>query len=166
MGTPYLGEMKWISWNYAPKGWAFCNGQSLPINQNQPLFALFGTTFGGNGQTTFNLPDLRGRVAMDQGAGFLIGQAGGETAHTITIQELPAHIHTVMASATNGDSQAPAAHVLARTTNNLYGQFANLTTMAPAAVSNVGGSQPHDNMQPYLCLNAIVALQGIFPSRN
>ena len=166
MGTPFLGENKIISWNYPPKGWAFCNGQFMAINQNQALFALLGTTYGGNGQTTFGLPDLRGRAAMHMGAGFIQGQNGGEEAHTLTFSEMPAHTHGLQASTQNGNAQAPAGNFLARNTNNIYSPISNLTTLRPTSVTNVGGSQPHPNMQPYLTVNFIIALIGVFPSRN
>jgi microcystin-dependent protein len=167
MGTPFLAEIRIISWNYAPKGWAFCNGQLMPINQNQALFSLLGTTYGGNGQTTFALPDLRGRAPIHQGGGFVEGQVGGEEAHALSIPEMPQHVHLLQASSNAGNAIFPQGNLLARTVNEIYqtrGQ--NLTTMAPETVANVGGSQPHINMQPYLVLNFIIALQGIFPSRN
>ena len=166
MGTPFLGEIKLISWNYPPKGWAFCNGQLMQINQNQALFSLFGTQYGGNGQTTFALPDLRGRTPMHMGAGFILGEHAGEEAHTITSSEMPAHTHNFMATAADGNNSAPPNNVLARTTNNIYGQPANLTTLKPQTVTNVGGSQAHTNLQPYLVINFVVALIGVFPSRN
>jgi microcystin-dependent protein len=166
VGTPFLGEIKLISWNYAPKGWAFCNGQLMQINQNQALFSLLGTNFGGNGQTTFGLPDLRGRGALHQGAGFIVGQAGGEEAHTLTQAEMPDHTHALNASQSDGNTQTPAGNVLARTVNNIYGGLNNLTTLNAASVTTVGGSQPHVNMQPYLTINFVIALVGVFPSRN
>ena len=167
MSDPFLGEIKIISWNYVPQGWAFCNGQFLPINQNQALFALLGTMYGGNGQTTFALPDFRGKVPMHVGAGFTQGQTGGEQAHTVTLQEMPQHIHFAQAYSQNGDSVAPAGGVLG-TVSSLYAGFggAGQTTLAPGTIGNVGGSQPHNNMQPYLVLNFMIALIGIFPSRN
>ncbi len=165
MGTPFMSEIKIISWNFAPKGWAFCNGQFLPINQNQALFSLLGTTFGGNGQTTFALPDLRGRAPVHQGSETILGQAGGEEAHTLNTSEMPAHNHIINASTANGDTVSPAGAVLAAA-NNMYTAFANLTTLGPTSVTNIGGSQPHANMQPYLVLNYIIALQGAFPSQN
>jgi microcystin-dependent protein len=166
MGTPYIGEIKMISWNFAPKGWAFCAGQLLPINQNQPLFSLFGTTYGGNGQTNFALPDLRGVAAMHRGAGFTQGEHGGEESHTLTKSELTAHTHGLMASTADGNTQAPSGNVLARTTNNIYGLALALTQLNASSTTNVGGSQPHPNMQPYLTINFVVALIGVFPSRN
>jgi microcystin-dependent protein len=163
MAEPFLGELKLISWNYPPKGWAFCNGQLLPINQNQALFSLLGTFYGGNGQTTFALPDLRGRAAMHVGNGFTQGQRAGEEFHTVNQSELPAHTHFVSASNSSGDRSDIS--ILAQI-SNAYGPATSLTTLHPATVTNVGGSQPHENRQPLLVLNWIVALQGIFPSRN
>lgn len=165
MGTPFLGEIKIISWNFAPKGWALCNGQFLPINQNQALFSLFGTMYGGNGQTTFALPDLRGRVPIHVGDGFIQGQVGGQSAHTVTISEMPAHLHFAQGYDQNGDVVVPGGAVLG-TINNFYGPVANLVALAPGTITNVGGSQPHENRMPTLVLNFIVALQGVFPSRN
>jgi len=166
MGTPFLSEVKIISWNFAPQGWAFCNGQFLPINQNQALFSLLGTMYGGNGQTTFALPDLRGRAALHMGNGFTEGQAGGQSAHTVTQSEMPAHNHFV--PATNGASTTNLVlnNIFASAAVPPYGSFANLTTISPETITNVGGSQPHENMQPYLVLNFIIALQGAFPSQN
>ena len=165
MATPFLGELKLIAWNYPPKGWAFANGPQLPINQNQALFSLFGTTYGGNGQTTFALPDMRGRTSIHMGDGFILGQAGGEPAHTITMSEMPAHTHFVNANSGNAGVAIAVGNFFAATAS-LYNPPNALTTLLPSTVSNVGGSQPHENRQPYLVLNYIVALQGIFPSRN
>ncbi|HEV7700823.1 MAG TPA: tail fiber protein [Pyrinomonadaceae bacterium] len=165
MGTPFMGEIKIISWNFAPAGWAFCNGQFLPINQNQALFSLLGTMYGGNGQTTFALPDLRSRAPIHFGNGFTEGQAGGQEFHTLTPSELPQHVHLLQASQTVGDSAAANNTVLASALN-IYGPAANLTTLAPNTITNVGGGQAHENRQPSLVLNFIVALQGAFPSRN
>jgi microcystin-dependent protein len=166
MSEAFLGEIRIASFNFAPKGWAQCNGQLLPINQNQALFSILGTTYGGNGQTTFALPDLRGRAPVHAGSEVTLGEVGGQEAHTVTIGELPAHTHTVPASnlpATLGD---PAGVVW----GNSGGEAAFAATptgvMAPAAVTNVGGSQPHANMQPFVVLQFIIALQGIFPSQN
>lgn len=166
MGTPFLGEIKIIAWNFAPQGWAFCNGQFLPINQNQALFSLFGTMYGGNGQTTFALPDFRGRAPIHVGQGFVQGQAGGQEAHTVTLSEMPAHNHFATATTSLPNVGSPVANFLCGNAQNLYGAPTNLGTMAPQAVSNIGGSQPHNNVQPYLVLNFIVALIGAFPSRN
>jgi microcystin-dependent protein len=165
MGTPFLGELKLISWNFAPQGWAFANGQFLPINQNQALFSLFGTMYGGNGQTTFAIPDLRGRTPIHMGAGFTLGQAGGQEAHTLTISEMPAHNHFVSANSGNADTAIAIGNFLAATAS-LYNAPNALTTLLPATVSNVGGSQSHENRQPYLVINVIVALVGAFPSQN
>lgn len=166
MGQPFLGEVKLISWNFPPKGWAFCNGQLLPINQNQALFSILGTMYGGNGQTTFALPDLRGRAAIHQGSAFNIGQSGGEEFHTLIASEMPAHTHFVSASNTQGDKNTLQGNVLAQEVGKPYGALSSITTLHPTTVTNVGGSQPHENRQPFLVVNFIIALQGIFPSRN
>jgi len=166
MPTPYLGEIKLLACNFAPQGWALCNGQLLPINQNQALFALLGTTYGGNGSTNFALPDLRGRVPIHFGSGFNLGQKAGEEAHTINISELAAHTHQVRASANNPDVGPPTNAFFASNTGfTPYGGTAD-TAMSPTCVTNVGGSQPHENKSPYLVLNFCIALQGIFPSQN
>jgi microcystin-dependent protein len=165
MAEPFLGELRLASFPITPKGWAQCNGQLLPINQNQALFALLGTTYGGNGQTTFALPDLRGRVPIHAGAGFNQGTAVGEEAHTLTASEMPAHTHVMTASTSNGDAAVPTGLVLAAALNQ-YHPPSDLTTLHPASVTNVGGSQAHDNLHPLLVLNWLIALQGIFPSRN
>lgn len=164
MGTPYLGEVRIFSFNYAPKGWAFCNGQTLPINQNQALFSLLGTTYGGNGQTTFQLPNLQGSMPMHFGNGFTQGQVGGETAHTLIASEMPAHTHQAVGSSAPANLGVPTNNLWA-TGNGAYNSTPN-TAMNPASVSNAGGSQPHDNMPPYMVLIICIALQGIFPSRN
>jgi microcystin-dependent protein len=171
MGTPFMGEVKIISWNYAPKGWAFCNGQFLPINQNQALFSLLGTRYGGNGQTTFALPDLRGRVPIHMGNGHTEGEAAGQEAHTLTQSEMPAHIHfanaTSDAHVVNPENYSPvAAGNLFAIVNGQYGVVNNLTTLIPGTLTNFGGSQPHENRQPYLVLNFVIALIGVFPSQN
>ena len=161
-----MGEVRLFGIDFAPKGWAQCNGQFMPINQNQALFSILGTTFGGNGQTTFALPDLRSRIPIHQGNNHQVGEKAGQDAHTLTIQEMPTHVHTLSASPTDGNTQAPSNNVLARSTNNTYADPANLTTLHPSTISSVGGSQPHENRQPYLKLNWCIALQGIFPTPN
>jgi len=169
MADPFMGEIRLFSFSFAPQGWAQANGQLLPINQNQALFSLLGTTFGGNGQTNFALPDLRGRAAMHTGNGHTLGEKAGEQAHTLTISELPQHLHFENASQDVSSTNTPANNlVLAKSTAaNLYGSGAsNLVAMAPDALSNVGGSQAHTNMQPYTVINFCIALQGIFPSQN
>jgi microcystin-dependent protein len=166
MSEPFLSEIKIVSFNFPPKGWALCNGQLLPINQNQALFALLGTTYGGNGQTNFALPNLRGRVPIHFGGAHDLGEAAGSTSVTVNIQQLPTHTHAMMASQTTGDTPSSSNTVLAETPTLIYNDPAALTTLNPLNVTSVGGSQPHNNMMPYLVLNFIIALQGIFPSQN
>jgi len=163
MSTPYLGEIKIISWTFAPKGWAFCNGQLLPINQNQALFSILGTTYGGNGQTNFALPNLQGRTPIHMGSGFTLGQSGGEAAHTLTISEMPAHTHPAVASSNAASTPDPSNAFWAPAASSAYSSSPN-TSLAPQAITNAGGSQPHQNLSPYLVLNFVIALQGIFPS--
>ena len=165
MSEPFLSEIKIMSFNYPPKGWALCNGQLLPINQNQALFALLGTTYGGNGQTTFALPNLRGRVPIHMGAGHTLGEVGGQEAHTLTISELPTHTHPVSGSATNADVVSSTDNVVAQS-SQLYGPPTQLTALDPSTNGSAGGSQVHENRQPYLVLTFCIALQGIFPSQN
>jgi microcystin-dependent protein len=167
MGTPYLSEIRIFSFNFAPKGWAMCNGQLLAINQNQALFALLGTTYGGNGQVNFALPNLQGRVPAHQGNGFLLGQRFGEESHTLNLNELPAHIHPVTATGAAATASVPTGLTFAKSPGVPYvpgGQSS--TPLSPASVTSTGGSQPHENRQPYLTLNICIALQGIFPSQN
>jgi len=163
MAEPFLAEIRIMSFVFAPKGWALCNGQLLPINQNQALFSLLGTTFGGDGRVNFALPDLRGRTPIEVGSGHTLGERGGEQSHTISISELPTHTHVAQGSNNNGDSVIPTDTVFG-VIAGLYGPAANLTSVQPATVTNVGGSQAHLNMQPFLTLNFCIALQGIFPS--
>lgn len=165
MAEPFLSEIRLFSFNFPPKGWALCNGQLLPINQNQALFALLGTTYGGDGRVNFSLPNLQGRVPIHTGGGYTLGQSGGEQAHTITLAEMPQHTHLVRASPANADAPVPTNNLLA-SANNLYATPADLTPLLPASVSNIGGSQAHLNMQPFLTLSFCIALQGIFPSQN
>jgi microcystin-dependent protein len=166
MSEPFLGEIRIFSFNFAPKGWAQCNGQFLPINQNQPLFSLLGTTYGGNGQTTFALPDLRGQVPIHVGSGHTQGEKGGEQAHTLTISEMPLHTHIAQASSNNGNTQDAAGNVLGVVPGRLYTDPPANTTLSPSTITSVGGSQAHLNMQPFLTLTFGIALIGIFPSRN
>lgn len=171
MAEPFLGEICLVAFNFPPRGYAQCDGQILPINQNQALFSLLGTTYGGNGTTTFALPDLRGRVPMHwgtspQGDTVTLGQNGGETAHTLTTAEMPAHPHPLVgASAPPADQRGVAGNFYGATAN-LYAGGAAASTLSAATVGPTGGGQAHDNMQPYLSLNFVIALAGIFPSRN
>jgi microcystin-dependent protein len=165
MSDPFLGEIKVISFNFPPKGWAFCNGQLLPINQNQALFSILGTTYGGDGRTTFALPNLQSRIPIHTGQGFTLGQRGGEVAHTLSITEMPAHNHPGMGAGT-ANATSPNGTVWAPADGALEYEPAPNTTMSPGAVANSGGSQPHQNEAPYLVLNFVIALVGIFPSRN
>jgi microcystin-dependent protein len=166
MAEPFLSEIRIMSFVFAPKGWALCNGQLLPINQNQALFSLLGTTFGGDGRVNFALPDLRGRTPIHVGSGHTLGEKGGEPAHTLSISELPTHTHLVNASSSaTGGANTPAGKFLGGA-NNAYHTPTNLTTMRPSTVTNTGGSQAHLNMQPFLTLSFCIALQGIFPSPN
>lgn len=169
---PFIGEIRLVPYNFAPRGWAFCEGQLLPIAQNQALFSLLGTTYGGDGRTTFALPDLRGRVAISEGQGpglspRILGERGGEQAHTLTFAELPSHSHEAGAHAGNGSAAAPNGLLPARNPAGTpaYGHGQD-TVLGAGAVLPAGGNQPHNNMQPYLTLHYIIALQGIFPSRN
>jgi microcystin-dependent protein len=166
MAEPFLSEIRIMSFGFAPKGWALCNGQLLPINQNQALFALLGTTFGGDGRVNFALPDNRGRVPIHVGSGHTLGEKGGEQAHTLTISEMPAHTHFGVGSAQAADTGAPSNTTLLGIINNVYGPPTGLVAMSPGEIGNVGGSQAHLNMQPFLTLSFCIALQGIFPSPN
>jgi microcystin-dependent protein len=164
--NPFMSEIKIFSFNYAPQGWAQCNGQLLPINQNQALFSLLGTTYGGNGQTNFALPDLRSRVPMHFGSQLTLGQRAGEQAHTLNISEMPAHTHPINGSPDNPTVATPAnAFFASNTSFTPYGTAAEVA-MSPLCVTNVGGSQPHENRSPFLTLNCCIALQGVFPSPN
>jgi microcystin-dependent protein len=168
MAEPFLSEVRIMSFVFAPKGWALCNGQLLPINQNQALFSLLGTTFGGDGRVNFALPDLRGRTPIHVGSGHTLGERGGEQAHTLSIAELPTHTHVLNASSTAANASPPSpqnATILADSAPaQAYNSPSNLVAMHPTSVTNVGGSQAHLNMQPFLTLNFCIALQGIFPS--
>lgn len=167
MAEPFLSEIRLFSFNFPPKGWALCNGQLLPINQNQALFALLGTTFGGDGRVNFALPNLQGRVPIHAGGGHTLGEGGGEPAHTLSISELPQHTHVAQASAVTGTQNVPANNLmLAQRAAEIYHAPSSLGTMVAGTLSNTGGSQAHLNMQPFLTLNFSIALQGIFPSPN
>ena len=167
MAEPFLSEIRIMSFDFAPKGWALCNGQLLPINQNQALFSLLGTTFGGDGRVNFALPDLRGEVPIHVGNGHTLGETGGEQAHTLSVSELPTHTHVLNGTSSAGTAPIPTGDLLAKTPNFLYhSPDNNLVAMSPDSVTNVGGSQAHINMQPFLTLTFCIALQGIFPSPN
>ena len=165
MAEPFLSEIRIMSFVFAPKGWALCNGQLLPINQNQALFSLLGTTFGGDGRVNFGLPDLRGRAPIHVGSAHTLGERGGEQAHTLSIGEVPTHTHVANAQPTNGN-QLPAVNALLAQASNVYRTADNLVSLAADTITNTGGSQAHLNMQPFLTLNFCIALQGIFPSPN
>ena len=172
MPEPFLGEIKMVPYDFAPRGWAFCNGQILSIAQNTPLFSLLGTTYGGNGQTTFALPDLRARAPVHSGQGpgldhYDLGQIGGTATHTLTAAET-AHTHLLQGSANQASTSAPAGNVLAAKCRGGWDIFhvAMDATLDPASISSVGNNQPHDNHQPYVGINFVIAVEGVFPSRN
>jgi microcystin-dependent protein len=168
MSQPFMAEIRLMSFNFPPKGWALCNGQLLPINQNQALFSLLGTVYGGDGRVTFGLPNLQGKVPMHMGSGHTLGETGGQQAHTLTMSEMTQHIHVFLPSSAAATTNAPTSSLgLAASAGSfLYGPPANLVTMNSLAVSLVGGNQAHQNMQPYLTISFCIALQGIFPSQN
>jgi microcystin-dependent protein len=167
MAEPFLSEIRIMSFVFAPKGWALCNGQLLPINQNQPLFSLLGTTFGGDGRVNFALPDLRGRAPIHVGSGHTLGERGGEQAHTLSIAELPTHTHVLNGTSNNAAQPIPTGNLMSRMApQNPYIAPASLGAMIAGTVANTGGSQAHLNMQPFLILSFCIALQGIFPSPN
>ncbi len=170
MGTPYVGEIRMFGGNFAPAGWAFCQGQLLPISENETLFNLIGTTYGGDGQSTFALPNLQGRVPLHMGTSsasgstYVLGQAGGVEQVTLTSSQIPAHSHVPQAAAAAGSQSSPANNVWAGSTNLPYSQSAPAAAMATQAIGPTGGSQPHDNMIPYLVVNFIISLFGVYPS--
>lgn len=171
MSEPFLAEVRIVAFNFAPRGWAFCDGQILPINQNQSLYSLLGTTYGGDGRTTFALPDLRGRTPIhvgrsDGGSEHRLGQKSGEETHTLSANEMPQHRHLVNATNSPAANDNPANHILAGAPSNVYAARASAVAMGESLITHVGGSQAHNNMQPYLSLNFCIALQGLFPSRN
>ena len=165
MSDPFIGEIKVISFNFAPKGWTFCNGQLLPINQNQALFSILGTMYGGDGRVNFALPNLQARMPIHQGQGFSVGDRGGEATHVLTTNEMPAHNHPALAAAT-ADGASPNGTTWAPADGSVQYFPTPNAVMSAAAIGNIGGGQPHANEAPYLVLNFIIALQGIFPSRN
>jgi len=167
MAQPYVGEIRMFAGNFAPAGWMFCEGQLLPISENETLFQLIGTTYGGDGQSTFALPDLRGRIPLHQGNGFILAETGGAEEITLTISQIPAHSHPALCSINTATGTSPNGTVLAAPpdVNTLpYGTDQPPGTLHPSTISPVGGSQPHTNFQPYLCVNFIISLFGIFPS--
>ena len=166
MAEPFLSEIRIMSFGFPPKGWALCSGQLLPINQNQALFSLLGTTYGGDGRVNFGLPNLQGRTPIHMGSGHTLGEQGGEQAHTLSVSELPTHTHAANAASGNGTAILPTGNLLAGSPKQLYAGATNLAAMGASAVSSVGGSQAHLNMQPFLTLSFCIALQGIFPSQN
>jgi microcystin-dependent protein len=167
MAEPFLSEIRIMSFSFAPKGWALCNGQLLPINQNQPLFSLLGTTYGGDGRVNFALPDLRSRTPMHVGQGHLLGEKAGLEIQTLSLSQMPTHTHLLSATTATGDTPVPTGNLLADSPGLIYATgISNLTPVLPADVTNAGGGQPHENRQPYLTLSFCIALQGIFPSQN
>jgi microcystin-dependent protein len=166
MSEPFLSEIRMVGFNFAPRGWALCDGQILPINQNQSLYSLLGTTYGGDGRTTFGLPDLRGRTPVHVGNGRALGQKAGEEAHALGVQGIPTHQHHVNGSSQVADSTDPTGRVLAKAGEDLYGALSQPVDMGSGMIASAGGGQGHENMQPYLALNFVIALQGVFPSRN
>jgi len=167
MAQPYVGEIRMFAGNFAPAGWMFCEGQLLPISEYETLFNLIGTTYGGDGSSTFGLPDLRGRLPLHQGNGFTLAATGGAETVTLNTQQIPTHHHALLASTSPGAANAPAGNVTAASASvTLYIQDVTDSNMSASAVNFVGGSQPHDNFQPYLCVDFIISLFGIFPSQT
>jgi microcystin-dependent protein len=169
VAQPYVGEIRMFAGNFAPAGWMFCEGQLLPISENETLFQLIGTTYGGDGESTFALPDLRGRLPIHQGNGFILAETGGAETITLTTQQIPVHAHPLLGSNDVATGTAPADAVLAATTSatvSAYGTDAPAATLHPNSVTPAGGSQPHTNFQPYLCVDYIISLFGIFPSET
>ena len=168
MGQPFVGEIRIFAGNFAPAGWMFCEGQLLPISENETLFNLIGTTYGGDGQSTFALPDLRGRLPIHQGNGFILAETGGAEEITLTVSQIPAHTHPLLASTDSGTSVNPANNIVARNTGaiSIFIEDAPTLNMNAQAIGSVGGSQPHTNFQPYLCVDFIISLFGVFPRQS
>jgi microcystin-dependent protein len=165
MAQPYVGEIRMFAGNFAPAGWMFCEGQQLAISENETLFQLIGTTYGGDGQSTFNLPDLRGRIPIHQGNGFILAETGGAEEITLTVNQIPAHSHPLLANSGQGSANTAQNNVLAASPSlDLYREAQPTVALFAGAVGPVGGSQPHTNFQPYLCVDFIISLFGIFPS--
>ncbi len=165
MPQPYVGEIRMFGGNFAPAGWMFCEGQLLPISENETLFNLIGTTYGGDGQSTFALPDLRGRIPIHQGNGMILAQTGGVESVTLTVAQMPGHSHPLLASADQNNTLNPGGNVLgAPLTATPFFAATPALALSGQAITSVGGSQPHDNFQPYLCVSFIISLFGIFPS--
>ena len=165
MAQPYVGEIRMFAGNFAPAGWMFCEGQLLPISENETLFQLIGTTYGGDGQSTFAIPDLRGRIPVHQGNALVLAEQGGAEEITLTVSQIPAHAHPLLVTTGAGSSNATQNDTLAASPSlDLYRQAQPTVALSPAAMDSVGGSQPHDNFQPYLCINFIISLFGIFPT--
>ena len=165
MAQPYVGEIRMFAGNFAPVGWMFCEGQLLPISENETLFQLIGTTYGGDGQSTFALPDLRGRLPLHQGSGFIVGETGGVESVTLTTQQIPIHTHAVVATTNLANQTSPNSNLLAQSsTVDMYIEDVPVANLVATAITPTGGSQPHENLQPYLCINFIISLFGIFPT--
>ena len=164
MAQPYVGEIRMFAGNFAPAGWMFCEGQLLPISENETLFQLIGTTYGGDGESTFALPDLRGRLPIHQGNGFVLAETGGAEEITLTVNQIAAHSHPMLGSSANATAKAPTGAVFAAAQGDVYTTSFSALAMSPQSISPVGGSQPHTNFQPYLCVDFIISLFGIFPS--
>lgn len=164
MAQPYVGEIRMFAGNFAPAGWMFCEGQLLPISENETLFQLIGTTYGGDGESTFALPDLRGRVPIHQGNGFILAETGGVEEVTLTVNQIPAHSHPMLATNDLSTSTTPLNHVLCQSVNKNFRAGNPGVFLSPQAIASTGGSQPHTNFQPYLCIDFIISLFGIFPS--
>jgi microcystin-dependent protein len=168
MGQPFIGEIRMFGGNFAPVGWAYCDGQTLSISDNDALFSLIGTTYGGDGESTFGLPDLRGRIPIHQTSGYAMGQAAGAEEVTLNVQQLASHNHNLVAAQTPGNQSAPAGSLLAETPGGVkpYVEGPASVAMSGQAITALGGSQPHSNFQPYLCVNFIIALEGIYPTQS